>query len=60
MGAPALEIVGDRIDDLLVEIEPEVVARCVVGEPLLADADLAAIDLVDDGVEHAMGVLETG
>ena len=60
MGAPAPQIVGDRVDDLLVEIEPEVVARRVVGEPLVADADLAAIDLVDDGVEHAMGVLETG
>ena len=60
VGAPPPQVVGDRVDDLLVEVEPEVVARRVVGQPLVADADLAPVDLVDDGVEHPVRVLEPG
>ena len=56
--APAAQVLGNRLDDLLVEVEPEVVARRVVGQPLVADADLPSVDLVDDGVEHPVRVLE--
>jgi hypothetical protein len=56
--APRAQVLGDRLDDLLVEVEPEVVAGREVGEPVVADADHAAVDLVDDGVHHGMGVLE--
>ena len=58
MRAPAGEILGHRLDDLRVEVEPEVVARRVVGQPLVADADLAAVDLVDHGVDHVVRVLQ--
>ena len=55
---PAVEVRGDRLDDLAVEVEPEVVARREVGEPVVADADHAAVDLVDDRVHHRMRRLE--
>src|SRR3954447_17730352 len=58
MGGPTLERGQHGIDDLAVEIEAQVVARGEVGEPLVADADHAAVDLVDDGVHHRMGRLE--
>ena len=56
--APPVEVRGDRLDDLAVEVEPEVVARGEVGEPVVADPDHAAVDLVDDGVHHRMRGLE--
>ena len=56
--APSLEVRGDRVDDLAVEVEAEVVARREVGEPVVADADHAAVDLVDDRVHHRVGGLE--
>src|SRR5262249_41073883 len=49
---------GNRLDDLAVEIEAQVVAGREVGEPLLADADHAAVDLVDDGIDHRVRVLQ--
>ena len=58
--APLLEVLGDRVDDLAVEVEAEVVAGGEVGEPLVADADHAAVDLVDDGVRHRVRPLELG
>ena len=58
--APALEIGRDRGDDLPVEVEPEVVARGEVGEPVVADADHAPVDLVDDRIRHRMRALELG
>src|SRR3954462_7193157 len=60
MGAPPLEGLGNCLDDLAVEIEPEVVARGEVGEPLFADPDHPSIDLVDDGIRHRIGPLELG
>ena len=56
--APPREVLGHGVDDLLVEVEAQVVARRPVGEPPVADADLAADLLVDDGIHHRMGVLE--
>ena len=55
MGAPGLEGRRDRRDDVRLEVEAEVVARREIGEPLLADADHAAVDLVDDCVHHRVG-----
>src|SRR4249919_834643 len=49
---PALEVPGDRVDDLALEIEAQVVARGEVREPGVADADHASVDLVDDRVGH--------
>ena len=56
--APGVEVRGDRLDDLAVEVEAEVVAGREVGEPVVADADHAAVDLVDDGVHHRVRGLE--
>ena len=50
--APRVEIGRDRVDDLAVEVEAEVVAGGEVRQPLVADPDHAAVDLVDDGVHH--------
>ena len=50
--APAAQVLRHGVDDLGVEIEAEVVARGEVGEPLVADPDHAAVDLVDDSVGH--------
>ncbi len=49
---------GTSVDDLLVEVEPQVVARRPVGEPPVADADLPADLLVDDRVHHRVRVLQ--
>ena len=58
VGAPGIEVGGDRLDDLAIEVEAEVVARREVGEPVVADPDHAAVDLVDDGVHHRMRRLQ--
>ena len=50
--APGLEIGRDRRDDLGVEVEAEVVAGREVGQPVVADADHAPVDLLDDGIHH--------
>ena len=60
VGAPAAQVLRHGVDDLLVEVEPEVVARREVGEPLVADSDHAAVDLVDDGVGHRIRALQLG
>ena len=60
MGSPRLEVGRDGLDDLAVEIEPEVVARGEVGEPVVADPDHPAVDLVDHGVGHRARALELG
>ena len=54
----SLEVRGDRVDDLAVEVEAEVVARREVEEPAVADPDPPAVLLVDHGVEHRVGVLQ--
>ena len=51
---PGVEVGRDGVDDLAVEVEAEVVAGGEVGQPVVADADHAAVDLVDDGVHHRM------
>ena len=58
MGAPRIEVRGNRLDDLAIEIEAEVVARSKIGEPLVADPDHATVDLIDDRVHHRMRRLE--
>src|SRR5690242_20009690 len=60
MGAPTVESGGNRVDDLAVEIEAEVVTGSEVGEPLVADADHPAVDLFDDRVRHRIRALELG
>ncbi len=56
--APPLDLCRDRVHDLAVEVEPEVVARREVGQPLVADADPPPVDLVDHGVGHRIRALE--
>ena len=51
---PLIQIGGDRLDDLAVEVEAEVVAGGEVGQPVVSDADPAAVDLLDDRVHHRM------
>jgi hypothetical protein len=58
MGAPLLDVLGDGVDDLAVEIEAEVVAGREVREPPIADADHPTVDLLDHGVGHRVGTLE--
>ena len=58
--APRVEVGRDRVDDLAVEVEAEVVAGGEVGQPVVADADHAAVDLVDDRVHHRVRGLELG
>ena len=53
-GCPSRTVSVDAVDDLLVQIEAQVVAGREVGEPLVADADAAAFDLVDHRVGHRM------
>ena len=60
MRAPLLEVLGNGRDDLPVEVEAEVVAGGEIRQPLIADADHAAVDLVDDGVRHRIRALELG
>ena len=55
---PSVEVRWDRIDDLAVEVEAEVVARREVGQPLIADPDHAAVDLVDDRIHHRVRGLQ--
>ena len=58
MRPPLVEVLGDGVDDLAVEVEAEVVAGGEVGEPLVADPDHPAVDLVDDGVRHRVRPLQ--
>ena len=58
VGPPRVEVRGDRLDDLAIEVEAEVVARREVGEPVVADPDHATVDLVDDRVHHRVRRLE--
>ena len=56
--APSVEVLGHRVDDLPIEVEPQVVARGEVEEPAVADPDPPPVLLVDHRVEHRMGVLQ--
>ena len=60
MRPPLLDVGRDRVDDLALEVEAEVVARCKVREPLVADPDHPAVDLLDHGVRHRVRALEFG
>ena len=55
---PLVDVLGDGLDDLAIEVEAEVVAGGEIGQPLVADSDHPAVDLVDDGVRHRVGPLE--
>src|SRR2546430_17679483 len=59
MGAPRGEVFGDGVDDLLIEVETEVVTGREVRQPLVADRYPPPVDLLDDGVDHGVGVLES-
>ena len=52
--SPLVEERGDPLDDLAIQVETEVVARGEIREPAVADADHAAVDLVDDRIHHRM------
>ena len=53
VGAPTRHLGRDRVHDLWLEVEAEVVAGGEVRQPRIADADSAAVDLLDDGVVEA-------
>jgi uncharacterized protein (DUF1786 family) len=52
--APARQVLRHGGDDLLVEVEAQVVAGGEVREPLVADANVAPLLLVDHGIAHAV------
>src|SRR5882757_1951297 len=52
MSAPATDPIVDCRHDLGLEIESEVVARSVIGQPARTDPDAPTVDLVDDRVVH--------
>ena len=58
VGAPRVQVRGNRVDDLAIEVEAEVVAGREVGQPLVADPDHAAVDLVDHRVHHRVRRLQ--
>ena len=58
--APLRQVLGHRRDDLFVEVEPEVVARGPVGQPAVADPDLASHLFIDDRIHHRVGRGEPG
>ena len=56
--SPRLHVLVDRAHDLGVEVEAQVVAGGEIREPRVSDADVAAVDLVDDRVQHRVRRLE--
>src|SRR5206468_2309695 len=56
--SPLFEVRGDRVDDLALEVESEVVAGGEIGEPLIADANHPPVELFDDGIGHRVRALE--
>ena len=58
--SPARDVLGHRVDHLGVEVQPEVIARREVRQPVIADPDAAADLFVDHRVHHRMGVLQPG
>ena len=58
VAAPLREVLGDRVEDLLIEVQAQVVARGEVREPVVADPDPASLLLVDDRVEHRVRRLQ--
>src|SRR5207302_2217070 len=59
MGSPRPEERGDALDHVWIEVQPQVVARREVRQPVVPDADPAPVHLIDDGVEHRVRRLET-
>jgi hypothetical protein len=55
MGPPAVQVGGDGLDHLAVQVEAEVVTGGEVDQPALADPDAAPVDLLDGGVQQADG-----
>jgi hypothetical protein len=63
VGPPLVQVGGDGLDDLPVQVKAEVVAGGEVDQPALADPDPAAVDLLDDRVKQMVvgeQVLEVG
>src|SRR5882672_8043179 len=58
MRPPLLEKRRDGVDDLAIEVEPQVVAGREVRKPLVADANHATVDLLDHRVAHRMRASE--
>ena len=54
MRTPRVQVRRHRLDDLAVQIEPEVVAGREVRQPPRPHADHASVDLLDHGVHHRM------
>jgi hypothetical protein len=54
MGPPALQVGGDGLDHLAVQVQAEVVAGGEVDQPAVADPDPAAVDLLDDRVQQVV------
>src|SRR5664279_5754335 len=59
MCPPSADGAVDRVVDLRVEVEAEVVARGEVDEPVPADPDPTSVDLVDDRIEEGMALCAT-
>jgi hypothetical protein len=60
MGAPPLQVGGDRLQHLPVQVEPEVVAGGEVDQPMAADPDAAPAYLVDHGVDQRVAGMQVG
>jgi hypothetical protein len=63
MGPPAVQVGRDGVDDLAVQIQPQVVAGGEVDQPVPPDPDPAAVDLLDGRVQEVVvgeQVLEVG
>ena len=60
MRPPARQILGDGSDDLAIEVKTQVVAGGEVGEPLVADPDHPAVEVIDDSIRHRVRPLELG
>src|SRR4051794_17973526 len=56
--APATHFFSNRVSDLRVEVETQVIAGCEVGQPVLPNPDASPTHLVDHGVEHRIGALQ--
>jgi hypothetical protein len=56
--APAAHLGLDGRGDLGLEVEAEVVAGGEIGEPVVADPDATAVDLLDDRVVHGVAAAQ--
>ena len=57
---PGIEVCRDCIDDLSVQVEPQVVARREVVQPVIPHPNSPAVDLIDHRIEHRVRRLQSG